>query len=430
MNCKPAVAFFTAFISLSIAHAHVIGTNVPATPVTADRVANLPVWKTYLETSLRQRQADQDFLHAEMKAYGLTNAIQPPSSGSPKGTPLTRMGYWYGSTEARRIADCVVSFQTPAGGWSKHTDFTRHIRQPGELFAGDNNSHFLITNDFDQPADVHWNYVGTFDNDATITELRFLAKVISASGTNSAAPLETAFARGLHYIFAAQFPNGGWPQVWPLQGGYHDAITFNDDAMLNIIQLLRDVAAGQKDFSFVSPELRAQAEASWKHGLDCILATQIKVNGHRTVWCQQHDALTLQPTSARNYEMPSASSSESGTIVLFMMLLPNPDSNVVAAVHAAAAWFKKTEINGKAFRVVGTESRKLVDAPGSGPIWARYYDVATDEPIYGDRDLSIHDDVNELSRERRKGYGWFKDTGKRVEEHYAKWVKLHPAPKP
>ena len=31
-----------------------------------------------------------------------------------------------------------------------------------------------------------------------------------------------------------------------------------------------------------------------------------------------------------------------------------------------------------------------------------------------------------LSTERRKGYGWFKDTAKRVEQHYAKWAKLHP----
>ncbi|MDR3456639.1 MAG: pectate lyase [Verrucomicrobiae bacterium] len=429
MNLKAAGAFAILMLTALQTFAAVIGTNVPANPLTPERVASLPAWKNYLETSIRQRQADQDFLHAELKAYGLTNAIQPPGSATPKGTPLTRMAFWYGSPEARRIADCVVSFQTPAGGWSKHTDFTKHPRQPGELFAGDNNSHFLITNDFDRPADVHWNYVGTFDNDATITELRFLAKVIAAGGTNTA-PLQNAFARGIHYIFAAQYPNGGWPQVWPLQGGYHDAITFNDDAMLNVIQLLRDVAGGQREFAFVPPELRAQADASWQRGLDCILAAQIQVNGRRTVWCQQHDALTLQPASARNYEMPAATSSESGTIVLFLMLLPNPDSNVVAAVHGAAAWFQKTEIMGKAFRVVGTESRKLVDAPGSGPIWARYYDVQTEEPIFGDRDLMIHDDVNDLSRERRKGYGWFKDTGKRVLEHYKKWSKLHPAPQP
>jgi PelA/Pel-15E family pectate lyase len=134
----------------------------------------------------------------------------------------------------------------------------------------------------------------------------------------------------------------------------------------------------------------------------------------------------LQPASARNYEMPSATSSESGTIVLFLMQLPAPTANEVAAVHAAAVWFEKTKIEGKAFRVVGTESRKLVDAPGGGPIWSRYYEIGTDRPIFGDRDKSIHDDVNEISRERRKGYAWFKDTAKRVLEHYAKWAKLHP----
>ncbi len=425
MNFKPFVFAALAFGFVAQAFAAVIGTNVPATPLTAERVAALPAWKIYFENSVRQRQADQGCLRAEMKAHGLNQAIQPPKSASPRNTPLNRAAGWYGGAEARRIADCVVSFQTPAGGWSKHTDFTQHVRAPGESFAGDSNSRFIITNDFDAPAEVNWSYIGTFDNDATTTELRFLAKVISANGTNNAA-LHAAFARGLDYVFAAQFPNGGWPQVWPLQGGYHDAITFNDDAMLHIIQFLRDVAGGEKDFTFVSPELRAKADAGWKRGLDCILAAQIVANGKRTVWGQQHDALTLEPVSARNYEMPSAASSESGTIVLFLMLLPGPGSNVVAAVHAAAAWFEKTKIKGKAFRVVGTESRKLVDAPGSGPIWARYYEIGTDKPIFGDRDQSIHDDVNEISRERRKGYGWFKDTGKRVEQHYAKWAKLHP----
>ncbi|HTL73475.1 MAG TPA: pectate lyase, partial [bacterium] len=95
--------------------------------------------------------------------------------------------------------------------------------------------------------------------------------------------------------------------------------------------------------------------------------------------------------------------------------------------HAAAKWFEKTKITGEKFRVVGTESRKLVAAPGAGPIWARYYEIGSDRPIFGDRDQTIHDDVNELSRERRKGYGWFNDTGKRVLEHYVKWARAHPA---
>ena len=428
MNFKPLVFTVLTLGFAAQTFATVIGTNIPATPLTAERVAALPAWKIYFENSVRQRQADQDFLRAEMKAHNLKETIEPKATSSAKGLSLKEAAGWYGEADARRIADIVVSFQTPAGGWSKNINLTDHVRATGEGFAADNSSRFVITNDFDALAEVNWSYVGTFDNDATTTELRFLAKIISANGTNNTS-LRAAFLHGLDYVFAAQFPNGGWPQVWPLQGGYHDAITFNDDAMLHVIEFLRDVSAGQNEFVFVPPELRAKADASWKRGVNCILAVQIVVDGRRTVWGQQHDALTLQPASARNYEMPSQSSGESGTIVLFLMQLPEPNSKEVAAVHAAAAWFEKTKIEGKAFCVVGSESRKLVDAPGSGPIWARYYEVGTDRPIFGDRDLTIHDDVNEISRERRQGYGWYRDTPKRVLEHYAKWAKAHPPEK-
>jgi PelA/Pel-15E family pectate lyase len=226
-------------------------------------------------------------------------------------------------------------------------------------------------------------------------------------------------------VFAAQFPNGGWPQVWPLQGGYHDVITINDDAVLNVLELLRDVAAGQDEFAFVPAEIRARAAASLQRGMDCVLAAQIVVNGRRTVWCQQHDALTLQPASARNYEMPSEVSSESATLVLFLMQLPEPDSNVVAAVHAACAWFEKTKIEGNAYKMVEGRGRELINAPGS-TVWARYYEIGTDRPIFGDRDKSIHDDVSEISLERRNGYGWFRDTPKRVLEHFKSWAMAHP----
>jgi PelA/Pel-15E family pectate lyase len=428
MKSNPAFFLIASFCTVLKVSGAVIGTNVPATPLTAERVATLPAWKNYLENSVRQRQADQNFLRAEMKEHGVKQNTEPPKTGNAKGIDLNNPAAWYGGAEARRIADNLVSFQTPAGGWCKNTDFTKHRRAAGEMFGALSGSLFLSTNDFDRPQDERWSYVGTFDNDATTTELRFLAKIISANSTNNTS-LRAAFLHGLDYVFMAQFPNGGWPQVWPLQGGYHDAVTFNDDAMLHIVEFLRDVAGGQDEFSFVPAELRAKADAGWNRGLDCLLAAQIVANGKRTVWCQQHDAITLQPASARNYEMPSQTSSESGTMVLFLMQLPNPNSNVFAAVHAASAWFEKTKIEDKAFRVVGNESRKLVDAPGNGPIWSRYYEIGTDRPIFGDRDKTIHDDVNEISRERRQGYAWFKDTAKRVLEHYAKWAKAHPPEK-
>ena len=404
--------------------AAVLGTNVPANPLTAERVTGKPEWREYLERSERQRRADQEALRAELQTHGLKQSSEPKSTGA-RGLPLDKGTNWYGGLEARRIADNVVSFQTPAGGWCKNTDFTSHGRAPGEMFGAQTGSLYLSPTDFDQPQDPRWSYVGTFDNGATITPLRFLAKVICATG-NAREGWERPFLRGLDYVFTAQYPNGGWPQVWPLQGGYHDAVTLNDNAMLNVIELLRDVAAGGVDFAFVPAETRIKAEAPWRRGLDCLLAAQVKVAGKPMVWCQQYDALTLAPASARNYEMPALSAGESAKVVLFLMQIPQPDARVVASVHHACAWFEQTRIMGKRFASSGAEGRKLMDSPGAGPIWARYYEIGSNRPIFGDRDLSIHDDVNEVSQERRKGYAWFCDTPKRVLQHYAKWAEKHP----
>ena len=249
--------------------------------------------------------------------------------------------------------------------------------------------------------------------------------MIAATAPQASARYRASFLRGLDYIFAAQYPNGGWPQVWPLQGGYHDAITYNDNAMINILTLLRDVAGGTNGFAFVPGRTRALATASIKRGIDCILATQIVENGRRTVWCQQHDPLTLQPASARNYEMPSLAAGESAGVVMFLMELRNPSPQVVAAAHAAVAWFEKTKITDVAFRRDGENGRRLVAAPGSGPLWARYYEIGTDRPIFGDRDKTIHDDVNEISLERRNGYSWYGDSARKALDQYARWSDTH-----
>ena len=429
-RAKPVLFFAICFGAAAGLSAAIIGTNPPALPLTAARIAALPVqqqavWLAYLDRSTRQLAADQASLQAEKRGAGVKQSLIPPAAPSVRGLALDNPEDWYGQAGARRIADIIVSFQTPAGGWSKNLNLTRSARLPGESFAPDNRSRWVSNRDYDVPRDTNWNYVGTFDNDATTTQLRFLAKVIAATGTNHAL-YRAAFQRGLDYIFAAQYPNGGWPQVWPLQGGYHDGITYNDDAMLNVLGLLRDVVAGTNEFAFVPADLRARASASLKRGLDCVLATQMVVNGHRTVWCQQYDPLTRQPASARNYEMPSLVSSESAALVSFLMELPEPDSNIVAAVHAAAAWFEKTKIENKAYKPVRGQGRRLVDAPGNGPLWARYYEIGANRPIFGDRDQSIHDDVNEISLERRNGYGWYRDTPKRLLEYYVRWSQSHP----
>jgi PelA/Pel-15E family pectate lyase len=420
---------FLALLAPALIFAAVVGTNPPSLPLTAERIAALPAaeqpaWRAYLDRSNRQRKTDQAFLAAELKAANLKEALVPGETRGFGNGSLNRPAEWYASADARRMADNVVTFQTPAGGWSKNFNPADHPRRPGEGFSHDNTSRFLSAGDNDAPADPHWTYIGTFDNDATITELQFLAKVAAATDAKTGATWRASVQRGLDYIFAAQYPNGGFPQVYPLDGGYHDGITFNDGAFVNILTVLRSVADGKEAYAWLATEQRERARASVARGIACLLKCQIMVNGQPTAWCQQYDMLTFAPSSARNYEMPSKSGGESAGIALFLMSLPDRTPEIVRAVDGVVAWFQKTAIRDVAFRPSpdGT-GRKLQAAPGNGPIWARYYDIATDRPIFGDRDKSIHDNVNEISQERRNGYSWFGDGPKRALERYAQWKK-------
>jgi PelA/Pel-15E family pectate lyase len=407
-------------LAASASYAAVVGISVPAPSITAERIAQLPkarqaAWREYLDRSNRQKEADRAALLAELKGQGIAEALIPPNGSAARSMPLNRPAEWYGSAEARRVADAIVSFQTPAGGWSKNLNVADHARRKGESFAPNNLSHYLGPDDFDTPSDPHWNYVGTLDNDATTTELQFLAKVVSMG---ESAAYRASFLRGIEYLFAAQFPNGGWPQVWPLEGGYHDAITFNDGAVTETLELLQGVAERKGVFQFVPADVARRAQSSVARGIDCILATQIKV------WGQQHDALTLQPVAGRNYEPRAECSSESAAMMMFLMNLPDPSTKVVAAVHKSAKWFEQTAIHGKAY-VRGPEGAQLTDAADGKLLWARFYEIGTGRPIFGDRDKSIHDDMVEISQERRKGYGWYNEAPQAALDRYAEWKLAH-----
>ncbi|CAN5591471.1 pectate lyase [soil metagenome] len=432
LRALPVTLALSALLLGGVAHGAVVGTNSPAQAISAQRVAALPArdraaWRAYLARSDQQRQADQSALAAELKPGQASPSPPAEGPGGRKAMPLDRDATWYATPEARHIADVIVSFQTPAGGWSKNQPRDGAPRQPGQPYAANNVSKHLTADDFDTPRDPHWNYVGTLDNDATITELRFLARVAGQAPGTAGDAYRDSVLRGVRYLLNAQFPNGGWPQVWPLEGGYHDAITYNDDAVSEAADLLSDVAEGQGDYAFAPAALRQKAAAAAQRGVAVILATQVIANGKRTIWAQQHDALTLKPVAGRNFEPAGLSTEESASLLLYLMRDPKPSPAVVAAVHAGADYLAANAIHDQAWGP-SDSGRRLTPKPGAGPMWARYYTAAANLPIFGDRDKTIHDDVNELTLERRNGYAWFNTSPKKALEAYEIWKKAHPGP--
>jgi PelA/Pel-15E family pectate lyase len=420
-------------------NATVVGTNVIAPSLTVERIEKLApakdrkAWLDYLKRSEEQMKTDRATLTAELKP-GEAAPPQPAEGrgGFGTGMSLRHDDAYFGTAPAKHIADVIVSFQTPAGGWSKNMGFSGAMRLPGQPYAANNLNAFPDPNDFDKPHDPKWNYVGTLDNDATNTELHFLAKVQALTPGKDGDAYRASFIKGIRYLLAAQFPNGGFPQVYPLEGGYHDAITFNDNAVSESAETLSDVYEAKPGYDFVPADLRKQAGTAVALALKCILASQVVIDGKKTIWAQQEDALTLEPVSARNYEPGALAASESADLLEYLMSLPNPSKELVASISAGVVWLKAHEIYG--FEYAGGRGveggRRLVAKEGAGPIWARYYSIPAQKPIFGDRDKTLHDDVNELSLERRNGYAWYGAAEQKTIDDYAAWAKANTARNP
>ncbi|MBP0485236.1 pectate lyase, partial [Sagittula salina] len=87
--------------------------------------------------------------------------------------------------------------------------------------------------------------------------------------------------------------NGGFPQYYPDNSGYRHAITYNDNAMIQALEILREMAEQKGNFSIMNSSLIPAAKQAVARGIDCILRTQYVQNGTLTAWCAQHDEKTL-----------------------------------------------------------------------------------------------------------------------------------------
>lgn len=361
-------------------------------------------WQKYYQRSVHLQQVDKHALTMELKSHNLTQYSLPKATrhfGFDINAPLS----WYQTTEGRAVAEAMLSFQTPSGGWSKRTDMTV-TRRAGQHWG------------------VEPKYVPTFDNSATTTQLRILAKAYTATADPR---FKKAFYRGMQLILQAQYPNGGWPQNYPLTGDYHDHITLNDEVTEEILSLLLAIIETKPAFSFVDNTLKHAAEQALHKGVALILRIQQRDKDGLSLWAAQYEHRSLMPAWARAYEMPALAVMESASLLEVLMQLPAPSKELQHAIHSGSAWLKRHAIFDKHWH---RHERVLQDRTGVGPLWPRFAELDSNRPIFGDRDNALYYDVHEVSLERRQGYAWYTERPAQTLQHYQTWQQRFPISSP
>lgn len=340
---------------------------------------------------------------------------------------------------AQQLADSIVKYQMKSGGWAKNQKWLDGV---------------------DPKVAKTWWRTGigsTIDNGATVSEMKALAKAvdkvfeIKAGGyrwldkkalDGQLETYRTAFMRGLDYLLKMQYPNGGFPQFYPVKNkdDYSSQITFNDNATVNVLKLLRDVANGAAEYKNlgIDKSMKKKCLVAYEKGIRCILDCQIRVdatgkvltygsdewkNGKRTVWCLQHDKKTLAPVKARSYELPSYTGhGETVNIIELLMDVQSPSDEVSEAVRCAVEWLEAHAMKDVAVETfVDEEGRKdirIVEKKDAPLLWARFYDLDNAEPMFCDRDGVPMKKLSDIGYERRNGYRWVGDAPKRVIDRF------------
>jgi PelA/Pel-15E family pectate lyase len=314
----------------------------------------------------------------------------------------------YAPEQIVHIAENLLIGQNDDGGWPKNKDWTR-ADNPASLRGGKS----------------------TLDNRTTWSQIDYLARVHQRTELKRYAH---AAMRGIDYLLQQQRDSGGW------RGADVDAITYNDDVMAGVMSTLQAIGQERERYGFVDPARLKRVATAYVRGLDCILRTQVRIDGQRTAWGQQHDHVTLAPVWARAYEPPALASAESVGVVRFLMSIDEPSPEIVASIEAAVAWLDRVKIPGLRIDEVPAEpvqfrwhysetDRVAVRDPAAPPIWARFYDLETQQPIFGVRPRQIVHHLRDVSRERRTGYSWYGHwPSDLLNTEYPRWRKKHGLP--
>jgi PelA/Pel-15E family pectate lyase len=321
----------------------------------------------------------------------------------------------YSVSEIEEIADNILLFQKDNGGWAKNFDMRAMLtKEQKEKVIAD--KKVLNT---------------TFDNGATHSQLTYLAEVFTITKEEK---YKETFLKGLEFVLSCQYENGGWPQKYPDTSGYQKYITFNDGALMGVINLVYNIAIKDPNYLFLSDDLFYKSVEAYEKGTNCILDMQIIEDGKMSVWCQQHDNVTLEPQNARTFEPAAICNGESSGIVMFLMQLKNPSERVINSINNAVIWFEEAAILGiRADRIEAEEvdfqyhkatwDVVAVEDDNAPRIWTRFTELGTHIPLFCRRDGKKVYKLSDVERERRTGYSFYGYYPEVVLQEYPYWLE-------
>jgi len=231
----------------------------------------------------------------------------------------------------------------------------------------------------------------TFDDDITQGAIKFLMQLDEELDEPW---LDDSVRLALQFVIEAQFDSGGWPQWYPLRGGYHDYYTYNDNSINDCILVMFDAHRRYGEPAYLT---------SARRGGDFMIASQQPAP--QSGWAQQHSH-DLKPASARSFEPSGICSAATARNIrtLVDIYLCTGDEKYLKAIPPAIGWLQRSQLPRDA--VLEDEIGGRVDDRSS--YWARLYEVETNRPVYGDREnprTRIYD-IRKVSKRERDSYGW------------------------
>ena len=288
---------------------------------------------------------------------------------------ITRNEYFY--LAAEKAAAAIIWGQSNEGGWNYMVDF-----------AGDNSlkKWYATAGKNGWRLEEFQHYYGndTYDDDVTSDAARFLLRLYLEKLDPKYRP---ALDKAINFILKSQYPNGGWPQRYPLKYDFKKAghpdytsfYTFNDDVIWENVLFLIQCYQTLGEQRLLGPI---------SEGMNFYLISQ----GKNGAWGQQYN-MKMEVAGARTYE-PSAylpRTTFGNALILLKFYQYTGDRKYLAHIPDAIKWLEKVKLPGNMnqnglythplFVNIATDKPIFVHRKGSNVIYGSYYTDTMDTKL-------------------------------------------------